>query len=431
MLARFHPDTIFSQVYAATLASILLALALLLGSTALVGGPVPTVSSLADIAAALQGEDPSVRGLKAETAHEARVLDWGSRESRDLRTALATLLAVDQDRLIVELPRIGPRLMVGRPDYVFGDFRVALKRPDGSWRIVEPVSSLKIMLLKRLLLFTLLISLVVLLFAYVLAKRLTAPVLSFAAAAERLGRDSAAPELLLEGPRELRAAAQAFNTMQVRLRRYVDDRTTLLSALAHDIRTPLMRMTFQLESLDEPLRGRLAKQLAEMREMTEGVMAFVNVLSPASERDRIGLGSLVEALCDDLLDSGAPVVLANSIDAIVLGDSPGLKSVFRNLIQNAVAYGGSARVSMSVQDGEACVCVDDEGPGLSGDQLERVFEPFYRVDASRSRETGGVGLGLAIVRTVVLAHGGRAWLSNRESGGLRAEVRIPLAQKPA
>lgn len=431
MLEQLRPRTIFSQVYAATLASILLALALLLGSMALVGGPMPTVAAVSDIGAALQGAEPSALALQAETAHEAGLQDWGSRESHDLRVAIASMLAIDQDRLIVELPRISPRLMVGRPDYVFGDFRIALKLPDGTWRVVEPVNSLKTMLLKRLLFFTLLISLVVIPFAYVLARRLTAPVLTFAAAAERLGRDSAAPDLLLEGPREVRAAAQAFNTMQVRLRRFLNDRTTLLSALAHDIRTPLMRMAFQLESVDEPTRGRLAKQLAEMREMTEGVLSFVQVLSPTSERDTIGLGSLVEALCDDLLDSGAPVVLLSSTDAVVLGDAPGLKSVFRNLIQNAVTYGGSARVAMSVEDGEACVCVDDDGPGLSEDQLERVFEPFYRVDESRNRETGGMGLGLAIVRTVVLAHGGSVRLANREGGGLRAEVRIPLAQTVA
>ena len=369
MLAQFRSRKIFSQIYAATLASILLALALLLGSMAMVGGPMPTVAAVSDIAGALQGAEPSSLALKAKTAREAGLQDWGSQESRVLRVAIANMLDIDQDRLIVELPRISPRLLVGRPDYVFGDFRVALELPDGTWRVVEPIHSLKTMLFKRLLFFALLISLVVIPFAYVLARRLTAPVLTFAAAAERLGRDSAAPDLLLEGPREVRAAAEAFNTMQGRLRRLVNDRTTLLSALAHDIRTPLMRMAFQLESVDEPTRGRLAKQLAEMREMTEGVLSFVQVLSPASERDIIGLGSLVEALCDDLLDSGEPVSLLSSRDAVVLGDAPGLKSVFRNLILNAVTYGVSARVSMSVGDGEVCVCVDDDGPGLSEDQL--------------------------------------------------------------
>ena len=307
-----------------------------------------------------------------------------------------------------------------------GPFKIALRQADGFWRVVSPVDTQLKMWKSRAIWALASTVLFAIPFAYLLARWLAAPIREFSFAAERLGRDPRAPPLELSGPSEFSAAADAFNAMQARLGRYVDDRVAMVGAIAHDLRTPLMRLSFRLDKAPEDIRVKAEADIAEMKHMLAAVLEFVRTMQVDRPRQRQELRSLIISIADDMTDIGHEVWVEDGPDVVVNGDTLGLRSLFTNLIENAVKYGGNARVQLHAASGEAVVHVDDDGPGLPPEELERVFEPFYRHEPSRNRETGGTGLGLATVRSVVLAHGGEATLENRKAGGLRASVALPL-----
>ena len=248
----------------------------------------------------------------------------------------------------------------------------------------------------------------------------------FATAAERLGRDPRAPPLHLKGPLEVRQAASAFNEMQERLRRYVDDRTAMVGAVAHDLRTPLTRLRFRVEGAPDPLREKMVADMDQMDAMISSALAFVRDATQPFERRRLELSSLVESVAVEMAETGLKVGADNTAPVIIDGDPVALRRLVANLLDNAVKFGSCAEARVYREGGTAIIEVDDNGPGIPEREHERVFEPFQRGEPSRSRETGGAGLGLAVVRSVARAHGGEATLANREAGGLRASVRLPL-----
>jgi len=311
-------------------------------------------------------------------------------------------------------------------DIIEGDFAAALQLPDGRWRLVQPAGGGLRGWYLRLGFWLLTAVAVVTPLAWWLARRLAGPVTLFARAAERLGRDPAAPALDVSGPPEVAAAARAFNRMQERLRRYVEDRTLMVGAIAHDLRTPLARLAFRLEEAPDHVREAAAQDLAEMREMVAAALAFVRDMSRPLERTQLDLRALVAGRVEASRQMGEPVSAGPLADAVVDGDGASLGRVIDNLIGNAVTYGDTAYVSLRVEDGCAIVLMEDEGPGIPTPLLERVFEPFFRVEPSRNRHTGGTGLGLASARAVVLQHGGEIRLANRPAGGLCAQVVLPL-----
>ncbi len=317
----------------------------------------------------------------------------------------------------------------GADHFVVAPFEAAVRRPDGRWtelRVFE-VGLLGTWQQRVLLWFAL--SLVVLApVAYLFARGLAAPFALFAAAAERLGRDPTAPPLALHGSPEIERAAAAFNEMQERLRRYVDDRTGMIAAIAHDLRTPLTRLRFRVEAAPEALRPKMDADIEEMEAMIAAVMAFVRDASHAGERRPVELRALVAHVAGEMADTGLAVSVGDGSDALVDGDALALRRLTGNLLDNAVKFGGRARARVYAQDGAAVLEVDDEGPGVPEAQRETLFEPFRRGEPSRSRQTGGVGLGLAVVRTIARAHGGDAELENLPQGGLRARARLPLAR---
>jgi signal transduction histidine kinase len=261
----------------------------------------------------------------------------------------------------------------------------------------------------------------------VTARRITRPVRALALAADRLGRGEAVEPLPERGPDELRRATRAFNTMQARLRRFVDDRTRILAALGHDLRTPITALRLRAEFVEEDeARERLLATLDEMQRMVEATLAFARDEAGSEAAREVDLAALVEGVCEDLRELGREVAVEPGPRLVARVRPLALRRALRNLVENAVAYGGRARVTLRREAGEAVVTVEDDGPGVPEDQLERVFEPFVRLEGSRSRETGGVGLGLAIARSVVRAHGGEVTLTNRPGGGLTAMVRLPL-----
>lgn len=305
-------------------------------------------------------------------------------------------------------------------------FSAALHRPDGLWRVASERHGWLDPWQRRALLWLLGSVLLAAPLGALFARRLVAPIRAFAEAAERLGRDPRAPALAAEGPAEIGAAARAFNEMQGRLRCYVEDRTAMVGAIAHDLRTPLTRLAFRLEAAPEELRVKAAADIAEMEAMIAAALAFVHDATRPAARVPVELASLVESVATDAAETGSDAAFEGRGPLVVQADPVSLRRAVGNLVVNACRYGVRARVRVR-RDGErAIVEVEDDGPGLPAGELGRVFEPFYRADRSRGRGTGGTGLGLAVVRAIVLAHDGEIALENRREGGLLARVTLPL-----
>jgi signal transduction histidine kinase len=261
------------------------------------------------------------------------------------------------------------------------------------------------------------------------AGRVARPIAGLTTAAERMGRGDGlvlAPE---EGPQDVKAAASAFNTMATRLRRLIEDQRALLSAVGHDLRTPLASLRIRTESVkDAELQARMLNSIGEIERLTEAALAAARGGETGEPTRPVDLPSLIEAVCDDLADMGSPVTFSELPALRVDGRASELRRALRNLIENGVRYGVRARVSLSSAGGHAEVNVDDDGPGIPEAQLGNVMKPFVRLEESRSVETGGHGLGLTIARAIAERHGGELVLKNRAEGGLRATLKLPLAQ---
>lgn len=256
-------------------------------------------------------------------------------------------------------------------------------------------------------------------------RRVTAPLATLAGAAERLGRDVAAPPLAEHGSVETRQAAHAFNLMQARLRQLVEARTRMLAALSHDLRTPLTLLRLRIEDVpDVGERERMLTAVASMNEMIAATLAFARDDAAVEPLRRIDLTALLAAIVDDLADAGMPVAMAPAAPVAVACQPAALRRALVNLLDNAVKYGGSAELAVVSDQHTVTVTIDDHGPGIPAALLPKVFEPFYRIEESRSRETGGSGLGLAIALSIVEAQGGMLRLCNRSEGGLSARVTL-------
>ncbi len=257
-------------------------------------------------------------------------------------------------------------------------------------------------------------------------RRVTAPLGVIAAAAERLGRDVNAPPVAEAGSREMRQAAHAFNDMQGRLQRLLENRTRMLAALSHDLRTPLTLLRLRTEGLQEgEERDRMLASIGDLDAMIDAVLKFTRDENAVEPWRRTDLTALVASIVDDMADAGLPVTMESSEPVVLECQSGGLRRAVTNLLDNAVKYGTSARVELLTSPAAIRIVIDDAGPGIPDAELQRVFEPFYRLEQSRSRETGGTGLGLAIAQSIVQAHGGQVTLVNRSGGGLRAIVSLP------
>lgn len=306
-------------------------------------------------------------------------------------------------------------------------FQLGVLQPDGRWTVVQRKPLVRLSdWQRRLALWFSLSALAMAPVAWVFARRLTKPIKVFAEAAERLGRDPLAPPLEVRGPAEIGAAARAFNEMQQRLRRYVEDRTAMMGAIAHDLRTPLTRLRFRIEGLPDAQRRKYAADLDQMEEMITATLAFVRDASRPGERTQLELSSLVESLCDEMAETGSRTEVERGEKVVLQGDPMALRRLVSNLLDNAVKFGGEARARVFADADSAIVEIDDDGPGIPAADSEKVFEPFYRREPSRSRQTGGIGLGLAVVRSIARGHGGDVSLINRVGGGLTARVNLPI-----
>jgi hypothetical protein len=308
----------------------------------------------------------------------------------------------------------------------------SLAFPDGGWLVLHmPVPRPRPWHSPFFLLAFCLMTVAAALLSYWAVQRLTGPVSLLAEAAERLGRDVNAPPLPERGPDEVIRAAAAFNTMAARIRRFVQDRTFLLTAIGHDLRTPITRLKLRAEFIDDDeQRCKFMADLDELDAMVSATLVFGRDTADTEPAAPFDLVALLRTVLDDCADAFPDTADSLSFTGpahlTVTGRILALKRSFANLVNNAVKYGGAAQVALNVADGLATVTVEDDGPGLPDDQLERVFEPFYRVEDSRNRETGGTGLGLPIARNILRAHGGDVIIGNRPGGGARAIATLPV-----
>ncbi len=304
---------------------------------------------------------------------------------------------------------------------------VSVRLSDSTWlNFASPTVQLRPFWVSRIFFFTLLITATIIALSVWAVRRATQPLALFARTAERLGLDVNAPALTEEGPYEVRRASVAFNEMQKRLRHFIEDRTQMLAAISHDLRTPITRLRLRAELIDdEEQQKKMLADLEEMETMIAATLSFARDATASEPRQALDLAVLLQSLCDDATDAGRKAAYEGPDKFTYTGRPVALKRTFSNLIDNAIKYGNEARVSLTATNGGLTVTVTDSGPGIPDGELERVFQPFHRVERSRSRETGGTGLGLAVVRSIVRAHGGDVTLKNHGDGGLCATVTLP------
>jgi signal transduction histidine kinase len=261
----------------------------------------------------------------------------------------------------------------------------------------------------------------------------TKPLQQMASAATAFAHDLDAPALPVSGPAEVRRAAEAFNFMQHRLRQLVVERGRALAAVSHDLRTPLTRMRLRAELVDDPvLQDKLNADIDAMQGMVNSVLAYLRGLEDAEPIQPINMEALLSSIVEDEQALGRQVSLSEPASGCAAAPYAGKLSVLKravtNLIDNAVAHGKNVAVRIEDSATALRVVIEDDGPGIPEGDLVRVTEPFVRLDTSRSLDTGGVGLGLAIVRDAAAYHGGTVVLENRDSGGLRAMLELPRAR---
>ena len=268
----------------------------------------------------------------------------------------------------------------------------------------------------------------VLLCAWLAVRLATRPLTRLAKAAEAMTPTADGPRLHEEGPTEVAQAAVAFNTMQERIARHLKERLHILASISHDLQTPITRMRLRAEGLDEgEEKQKLLGDLKAMEHLVREGVAYARSAHGGAETPvRLDIDAFLESLVFDYQDVGKPVTLEGAAGGTALVRRQALQRVLGNLVDNAIKYGGAAEVS-SWRDasGALCIAVADRGPGIPEDELEQVLQPFYRLEASRNRDTGGAGLGLAIAAQLALAIGGALQLANREGGGLMATVTLP------
>lgn len=265
--------------------------------------------------------------------------------------------------------------------------------------------------------------------AFLVARMTLRPLKQLAQAADDLGRDINHPPLTQQGSSEIRQATGAFNAMQARIRQHIGQRTQMLAAITHDLQTPLTRLRLRLEKVaDAELRDKLIGDLSAMQAMVREGLDLARSMDATEAMRQLDLDSLLDSVCTDAADAGQNVRLQGQAGMAVMARPATLRRCLVNLIDNAVKYGQRAQVTVerSAEHGDsACIRIRDMGPGIAPDQLDKVFEPFYRIDTSRSRDTGGTGLGLTIARNIAEQHGGSLTLANRPQGGLEATLILP------
>lgn len=274
-------------------------------------------------------------------------------------------------------------------------------------------------------------ALVIAVITFFITRRISRSWALLARAADRVGRGDYPEPVPETGPIEIRRAAKAFNRMTARLKRFVEDRTRMLAAISHDLRTPITSLRLRAEFVDDPEnRARIIETLDEMEQMVEAAMAFAREETANEDTRKIDMTALVESAVEDLAETGRAISFVGDGAPRVYPCRPlSVKRAFGNLVSNALRFGKHVEVTVcDADDGGLWIEIADDGPGIPVEKREQVFEPFFRLEESRNRDTGGIGLGLAIARTAIRAHGGEIYLEDAPKGGLLARIYLPPAR---
>jgi signal transduction histidine kinase len=345
-------------------------------------------------------------------------LDAGGEQEFRLHYTTGTIAKAWQDHLFQshEEIEVGDLLMV------------SLRLPEQSWiNFAAPIESSQYFWSLRFVLSMAVMLLAVGLLSALVVRHLTKPLATFARAAQRLGTDVNAPSIPENGPAEVRQAIGAFNEMQNRIRRFVEDRTQMLAAISHDLGTPITRLRLRAEFIeDEEQQKKMLADLDDMEKMVFSSLSFARDEAAHEPHAMVDLRALLQRVCDDMNDSGGSITWDIGNDPVPYGCRPvALRRALTNLVDNAIKYGN--RVHVSLEDGPKSILVriDDDGPGIPDELQDDAFKPFQRLEASRNRETGGTGLGLTVARAIFRQHGGEITLENRQTGGFRVEITLP------
>jgi signal transduction histidine kinase len=449
MLKRLIPDTVVGRtllvlIFGLAVSHVLsMALYFTDRTTALLlTGGEHVADRVATIGRIIERSPPSDRGRIIELVEDRRLHIRLTGESaidpqqtdgwraRILRSKLQSHLDSGANRQTFRLRYLEPDAMAADVAPGFEDahvVEVSLQLSDGDWlNFRVPVYPTDPLLSLRFVLSMVIMLAAVVILSAIVVYHLVAPLRTFASAAERLGVDVNAPPLPESGPREVRRASHSFNEMQQRIRRFVEDRTQMLAAISHDLRTPIMRLRLRAELIDEEEeRERALADLDEMERMIASTLSFARDDAAKEARETVDLVALVQRVCDSVEDAGLSVEFEGEGRVAYACRPNALRRALANVIENAARYGNRARVNLLKGEDAVVVRIDDDGPGIPEARLEDVFKPFHRLELSRSRETGGIGLGLTVARTIVRAHGGDIHLTNRPEGGLRVEVTLP------
>ncbi len=359
----------------------------------------------------------SARNLTARIEPAGSTALTSSNESGAFPAILRATLGPDVTMNVRAAPRLG---------VVALDLR--LEFSDGNWLHVLGAGPQQMFAWPIHLLFNLAVMFLSLLgLSWFAVRAVTRPLGDLAQAARGLGSDLNRPPLPESGPTEVVAAAREFNAMQARLRESVDERARFLAAVSHDLKTPITRLRLRTEMLENsPLREKFASDLEEMEDMVSSALRFLRGEMVDEPLRLVDISALVESVVDDFVEGGAHLSVECATNIRLTARPHALRRCLTNLIDNALKYGiDEVSVVIEAKPTEVDILIRDRGPGLAHDELGKVFEPFYRVESSRNRETGGTGLGLAIARQIARAHGGDVRLANRTQGGLEVCLRLP------
>lgn len=335
---------------------------------------------------------------------------------RNLR-ALAPGIA--EDGLI-----IGPDTHAGNDPHLAV---VSIQLPDTTWININLVSwDRRVPPPAGMLISTTLMAVGAIIVSMLLVRWFTRPLTAVAAAAKDFYRGKTVVPVPETGPREVVELASAFNDMQRRIERLIEDRTQALAAVSHDLKTPITRLRFRVEDLpDVSARAAMAEDLTEMERMLDQTLSFLRGDRSDEELKPIDVVAILETLADDAADQGACVELAGPDHAIVAGRRLALKRALSNLVENAIKYGEKAKITVSDQETNVVVTIRDAGPGIAPDDIDRALSPFVRLEPSRNLETGGFGLGLPIAKAIIDGHGGKLEFDNGAKGGLVVTITLP------
>ncbi|MCU0070478.1 ATP-binding protein [Pseudomonas koreensis] len=298
---------------------------------------------------------------------------------------------------------------------------------DGSWlSFTPPERSWGLSMNARIAVIVALGLVATLLVAWIATRQLAHPLQRFASAARRFGGDLKAPPIEIEGPHEIRQAIIAFNAMQAQIQHFIGERTHMLASISHDLRAPLTRMRLRSEFMEDlDHQHKLIRDIEEMQSMINAALAFFREDTQPEPSTAFDLSELLQTIIDDYRDQHIEIGFTGPAHLVYYGRPLGIKRVIVNLLENAVKYGQRPCTTLSSDAHSICIEVSDEGPGIPEEALERVFDPFLRLETSRNRETGGVGLGLSSARAITREQGGDLTLSNRKGSGLIARIELP------